>query len=267
MKGWELRKMKKYIKLYIKFLSQSVQELLSYRMTAVLVSVFGLLFFATELILGAVYFSYTDTLLSWTRKEYLLLVSSATTMNYLYQFLFISSHENLSSVIVEGELDYTLLRPVNSFLFYNFYRFDFPSMLNAVLSVGFQLYLLRDIRAGMGTILLYIGLLLLGTWFLFLMNFIVISLSFWSEKSDKLLSIPEYLMDFSARPRDIYPGAVRFVLSFVVPILLCVNSPALLIRGELHLSHVLVLIFFDLMFTGVAVLLWNKGIEKYVSSN
>ena len=108
-------------RLYKKFLSHSFQEFLIYRTTAIVTIVFGLIFFLAEFIAGIIYFNYTETIYGWVKNDYLLLISVASVISYGYQFLFTVAHENLYEFILGGELDYILIRPVNSFLFYSFF--------------------------------------------------------------------------------------------------------------------------------------------------
>jgi len=255
------------MKLYLKLVSQSFQELISYRLTATLISIFGLVFFTAEIVAGLVYYSVADNLFGLTRIEYMILIASATTMSYLYQTLFISSHENLAETIIEGELDYALIRPVNSFLYYSLYRIDFPSMINLFISIVLQVYLLKDYSISFTNVLLYICLILLGANLIFLLNQIIITLSFWIEKSQKLMAVPEYLVDFSMRPKNIYPKAIRVALFYIVPILLATNAPVLLIKHQLSTVNLLVLIISNILLACLALKMWKEGLKKYSSSN
>lgn len=76
------------LKLYSKLLSQSFQELLMYRLTGVTSVVFGLLFFSIELLTGWLLFSYTDSIIGWSRTDYFLLIITGTLITNGYQMFF-----------------------------------------------------------------------------------------------------------------------------------------------------------------------------------
>ncbi|MFV0558816.1 MAG: ABC transporter permease [Enterococcus sp.] len=255
------------IRLFKQLVAQSIQENLSYRATSIIVMIFGILFFTIEIVTGLVYFDHTDLIGGWTRNDYLLLISVSSMITYLYQTLFVVSHENLAEFIVEGELDYTFLRPVNSFYYYALNRMDFPSIINLVISIVavfvFAIhYSWTPIRA-----IFFSLFILLAVWLVFLLNQIIVTLSFWLEKSSKMLAIPEYLMDISSRPSTVYPRLMRLFFSWVIPIVLLYNAPVLVLKNEINYLFFVYILIFLIFLHSFALFLWNKGIVKYQSSN
>lgn len=254
-------------RLYKKFLSHSFQEFLIYRSTAIITIVFGLIFFLAEFIAGVIYFDYTETIYGWVKNDYLLLISVASVISYGYQFLFTVAHENLYEFILDGELDYILIRPVNSFLFYSLYRVDFPSLINLFIALCFQVFMLTKYSLNLFIIIEFTISILLSIYLVFLLNQIVITISFWKEHSSAIMGIPEYLIDFSSRPKSIYPKSIQFALIYIVPILLSINLPVLIVKGEASALSIFYIFLFDLFGTIFAIFLWKKGLKKYVSAN
>ncbi|MDO5717066.1 MAG: ABC-2 family transporter protein [Tissierellia bacterium] len=254
-------------KLYKKLLSHSFQELLSYRLTAFLITFFGILFFATEIIAGHIYFSVTDSLLGWNKLDYLILVASSTIMIHLHSTLFIASQESLVDKILEGDMDYTFVRPVSSYFFHILYRIEYSSLINLVIACIYQAYILRDVELSFLTILGFVALILLGTHMIFVLNQIVITISFWTERSEKLMAVPEYLTDFSIRPHKIYPGFVRIIFMYILPILLSINAPTLLLRGEFHGTYLIVLLIANILLGILSKFMWERGLRHYASAN
>lgn len=250
-----------------KLWSQSIQEFMAYRQTALLTFIFGILFFGIELFTGYVYFQYTDSVAGWSYNDYLLLISSSTLITYLYQSLFVVAHENLADTIVEGELDYTLLRPVHSFFFYVFYRIDIPSLLNLLLTLLVHVWILSRYTFSIGTLVLHIVSILLGTYFVFILNQLAVSVSFWKERSSKVLAIPEYLVDFASRPAPIYPRGIRLILTWGIPILTAINSPVLSIQNNLNGKSFLWFMLLILCGTWLMVYVWERGLAHYASAN
>lgn len=255
------------LKLYKQLVSQSLQENLSYKTTSLIVMIFSVLFFAIEIIVGLVLFNNTGMLGGWSKTEYFLLISTATLINSLYQFLFIVAHENLAENIIEGTLDYTFLRPVNSFYYYAFNRIDLPSLINTVLSISVIIYFAQGLNVSILNILLYSFAIMLAVWFLFLINQCVVTLSFWIEKSSKLLAFPEYLSSVASKPYTIYPKKIIFLFTWILPFFIAFNYPILILKGELHVSELLYFSFFLLILHSVTVFIWNRGVKKYQSSN
>ena len=156
------------MKIYKAMLSNSIQRILIYRTTSILIVVFGLLFYFIEMFSGTVYFSYTDNILGWTKWDYFSLITTATIIRYGYTFFFIWGSD-LSYTIVQGKLDYTLLRPLNSFWYYAFYMADFPSLINVILGIIVQGWIISRQHIGFFQIIMYILFVIIGIWFQFLM--------------------------------------------------------------------------------------------------
>ena len=120
------------VRIYKELFKQSIEEFMIYRMTASLTVLFGIMFYGIELLAGVVYFQYTDSIMGLTRTDYMILITTANIIQMGYQFLFVASHEMLEETIIEGGLDYALIRPVNSFFYYSFQRIDIASAIGVL---------------------------------------------------------------------------------------------------------------------------------------
>ena len=174
------------LKLYLQFVKQSLQEFFIYKTTALITATVGLVFFSIEIIAGIIYFEEIDLLLGWSKTDYFLLVTSANLINYIYQFIFISAHEHLSEAIIEGELDYSLVRPINSFYYYIFFRIDVGSIINLIVVSIFDLYLISKYPINLLHLLMYVLSIIIGVFTLFLLNQIAVSFSFWFERVESV---------------------------------------------------------------------------------
>ena len=254
------------MKIYKAMLSNSIQRVLIYRTTSILIVVFGLLFYFIEMFSGMVYFSYTDNILGWTKWDYFSLVTTATIIRYGYTFFFIWGSD-LSYTIVQGKLDYTLLRPLNSFWYYAFYMADFPSLINVILGIIVQGWIISRHNVGFFQVIMYILFVIIGIWFHFLMFNFSNMISFWVDKADQILWIPETLSEISSQPASIYPKWIRCLLMWLLPILTSFNLPIDIIRGKVNMVNMLWYVSLVAVFTIANYRIWHAGLKKYQSSN
>ena len=254
------------MKIYKAMLSNSIQRILIYRTTSILIVVFGLLFYFIEMFSGTVYFSYTDNILGWTKWDYFSLITTATIIRYGYTFFFIWGSD-LSYTIVQGKLDYTLLRPLNSFWYYAFYMADFPSLINVILGIIVQGWIISRQHVGFFQVIMYILFVIIGIWFHFLMFNFSNMISFWVDKADQILWIPETLSEISSQPASIYPKWIRCLLMWLLPILTSFNLPIDIIRGKVNMVNMLWYVGFVGAFTIANYRIWHAGLKKYQSSN
>ena len=254
------------MKIYKAMLSNSIQRVLIYRTTSILIVIFGLLFYFIEMFSGMVYFSYTDNILGWTKWDYFSLVTTATIIRYGYTFFFIWGSD-LSYTIVQGKLDYTLLRPLNSFWYYAFYMADFPSLINVILGIIVQGWIIFKYHIGFFQVIMYIIFVIIGIWFQFLMFNFSNMISFWVDKAEQILWIPETLSETSSQPASIYPKWIRCFLMWLLPILTSFNLPIDIIRGKVNVVNMLWFVGFVGAFTIANYRIWHAGLKKYQSSN
>ncbi len=130
-----------------------------------------------------------------------------------------------------------------------------------------KIYILTTYTFNFITIIEYVISIILATYFVFLLNQYAVSISFWKDKSSKLLAVPEYLLDFSSRPISVYPSGIQILLVWVLPILLAINLPVLIIKGETNTMLILWLFIINIVGTFLALIIWNKGTERYNSAN
>ena len=254
------------MKIYKAMLSNSIQRILIYRTTSILIVVFGLLFYFIEMFSGTVYFSYTDNILGWTKWDYFSLITTATIIRYGYTFFFIWGSD-LSYNIIQGKLDYTLLRPLNSFWYYAFYMADFPSLINVILGIIVQGWIISKYHIGFFQVIMYIIFVIIGIWFQFLMFNFSNMISFWVDKAEQILWIPETLSETSSQPASIYPKWIRCFLMWLLPILTSFNLPIDIIRGKVNVVNMLWFVGFVGAFTIANYRMWHAGLKKYQSSN
>ena len=254
------------MKIYKAMLSNSIQRILIFRTTSILIVVFGLLFYFIEMFSGTVYFSYTDNILGWTKWDYFSLITTATIIRYGYTFFFIWGSD-LSYNIIQGKLDYTLLRPLNSFWYYAFYMADFPSLINVILGIIVQGWIISKYHIGFFQVIMYIIFVIIGIWFQFLMFNFSNMISFWVDKAEQILWIPETLSETSSQPASIYPKWIRCFLMWLLPILTSFNLPVDIIRGKVNVVNMLWFVGFVGAFTIANYSIWHAGLKKYQSSN
>ncbi|MCR5640215.1 MAG: ABC transporter permease [Lachnospiraceae bacterium] len=255
------------IRVYRELIKLSVREFVIYRMTATLTVLFGLMFYGIELLAGVVYYQFTDSIMGMTRNDYMILITTANIIQMGYELLFVTSHERLEDAIIEGELDYALIRPVNSFFYYAFQRIDIASGVGLLVSVAFLCFFLRGTALTGIRVAGYIVGLFLGIWMLFLVNHNIVMLSFWVEKSSKIAGIPEYLFELASRPRGIYPSILVWILSYILPFFTAIHCPIEMLSNKGSVMGVAYYLLFLVIVSAITYLLWNKGLKKYASAS
>ena len=144
---------------------------------------------------------------------------------------------------------------------------DFPSLINVILGIIVQGWIISRQHVGFFQVIMYILFVIIGIWFHFLMFNFSNMISFWVDKADQILWIPETLSEISSQPASIYPKWIRCFLMWLLPILTSFNLPIDIIRGKVNMVNMLWYVGLVAVFTIANYRIWHAGLKKYQSSN
>ncbi|USS93519.1 ABC-2 family transporter protein [Fructilactobacillus ixorae] len=256
------------LRLYWVLVQQSFKIFLTYRLTSSLVVLFGFLFTTIEVAAGLVYYSFANRIGGLTFLQYEILIMSLTSITTTYQFLFIGAHESLATDLVAGNLDYLFFRPVASYWYYALRQLDFSSGVNLLVYLPVTLGLLASFHLSPTAWGLVFAIYVVGVWFVFALNQIVVELAFWYDQLTALNGVPEDLIAAAGRPLRIYPRWLQLILLTVIPVLALSNGIVTTTVKQRTASEMLMALA---IVTAVLLLisgrLWHRGTAHYVSAN
>ena len=214
-------------------------------------------------------FSHTQSLNGWNQHELIALVGVFFWIGGMIGFLIRPSLERFMQDIHKGTLDFILLKPVDAQLMISIQRLEIWKLIDVVLGGSLIVYAMYQLNQGLEPWhLLYFGLAM-GTGFLIVYAFWIIlaTLAFWLVRVDNLLVIFESMYEAGRWPVTIYPGWLRMILTFIIPIAFATTVPAQALVGRLNPS---VLIGAGILGVGlliVARVFWKFGIKHYTGAS
>jgi ABC-2 type transport system permease protein len=148
-------------------------------------------------------------------------------------------------------------------------RFDPWKMVDAPTGIG--MIVLGLSMAGRWPSLGQVGaalLMLVGASLtLYALWIIVVSAAFYVVRLDNLAFLFMSIFDFARWPVSIFRGALRFVFTFVIPLALMTNYPALALLGRLSPRVGAAVLAGSLGFVVLARLIWLRAIGRYTSAS
>jgi len=262
-------KMRKYIRLYSKFLQQYIKSLMEYRVDFVL----GLIGFILVQFAGVVFialiFNRIPSLDGWSFYEILFIYGFAQIprgIDHVFtDYLWIFSWKT----IVRGEFDKYLLRPINP-LFQVISESFQPDGFGEII-IGLILVVTSSIKLnlsfGILDILMMIIVILFGVFIYTSIKLAVASIAFWVKFAQSYLFMVYQLSDFAKYPMAIYPKAIRLVLIGVIPFAFTGYFPGAYFLGKGSLfTGVILTCIISIIAMIVAYRIWLIGISKYESS-
>lgn len=263
-----MKKLKWYFKLYGMFLSQYLKAVMHSRadffigfLAFFLIQFGGIAFIA-------LIFRQIPDLLGWTFYDLLFIYGFANIprgIDHMFtDYLWLLA----GNVIVNGEFDRYLLRPMHPLFQIIAQRFQ-PDGVGEVI-IGVILVVYASVKGGIEftpfKIVIFIVLILFSTLIYTSIKLILASLAFWLKRSQSILFMFYSMSDFAKYPLEIYHRFIRSFITYIVPFALTAYVPASYFLGAAELAPTLGLVMgIGILAFAFGYYLFNKGMKQYES--
>lgn len=225
---------------------------------------------AVSVVLFWVIFQNIDTINGWGFNDMIFLLGIYyLAFGIWHVFLHGASPHRIERYIVNGEFDMLLLRPYNTLKLLLMGSLDddglgdlaaglliFGYAANAVMFEWTLLSTAFILMTVAGAVLVIFSMMLIFT-----------SVGFWIVKSSFLSDLFWPIMRLVEFPLDIYNPAIRFVLTFVLPLGFMNYYPVQFFLGKTDAFYMPVLSFaIGLLMLAVSYRFWRIGIRNYTST-
>jgi len=188
---------------------------------------------AAQMILFEIIYGKVDVIQDWSRDQFFAFLATGMLINGLVEAFFMPNCANFSELIRTGNLDFALLKPIDTQFLISFESVDFAMINQVIISLGILFYSLWKLGVTITLVnfLLYLLLVVIGVVFFYSLMIALASTSIWMGRNQSLYEFWFYLTVFARYPQNFYRQAtggqfIWFVFSFLVPILLVVTVPA-----------------------------------------
>ncbi len=216
-----------------------------------------------------VVFGFTDSIAGWDKNQTLLLLGVNYVLLSLFEAFFFDGCYRLADEIRQGDLDFILLKPVNTRFLASLRHADFAMMFNVALGAALIVDSLSKLRVPLDPLsaATFLWLTLAGIGIYYSLVFSVAALTFWMGRSNNLFDLYWQLGQFGRYPGDIYRYGMRLVLMTVLPMIVVTNFPARALFEGLPFAwtaYATGLCVLGMILSGV---LWRRGLERYRSAS
>ncbi len=181
----------------------------------------------------------------WGEAEFFVFLATTWFINSLVQTFFMPNAEEFSELIRTGNLDFALLKPIDTQFLISFRRMDWSSLSNMITAGGLMAISVMRLTSrpeqpliiGPVTVVLYVFYVVCGVAILYSVMIVLSSTSIWLGRNQSLYDFWFYITNFSRYPMEIYyrgwGKGLWFVFTFLVPVLVVVNVPARILARPL----------------------------------
>jgi ABC-2 type transport system permease protein len=216
-----------------------------------------------------VLYSLTQSIGGWNVWEMVILLGTNHIINQLFEAFFFDNCTKLVDQIRLGDLDFVLVKPINSQFMVSLRYTDYASITNSMAGfamIGFALHKLGTTITPV-EVLLFLLLVLNGISILYAMMFCLSIMTFWIGRASNLFELYYQLTQFTRYPGEIYRFGLRIVLLTAIPMLVVSNFPAKVLKGGLLSDDMLYGCAIGVSFLLATVWVWNLGLKRYRSAS
>ena len=197
------------------------------------------LWFCSQILLFKIIFHNVQHITpGWNEYQYFAFMATGMLINAVIEALFMPNMANFSELIRTGNLDFALLKPIDTQFLISFEKMDLAMLNQILLSVGLLIYAISnlptgtEVRVTVGSVALYMLFVAVGVTILYSLMISLASTAIWFGRNQGLYDFWFYITVFARYPRSIYQTAtpagdvIRFVFTFILPILVVVTVPS-----------------------------------------
>lgn len=209
--------------------------------------------------------------------EILVFVGTFVTLTGFYAGIFMMNFFQLSGLVRDGSFDTILVKPVSVQFFATFRRSDLgPFLLDTIagvvmVSIGLARLGAFDINSAFDALSLVAGA---AGWALFVASgsavayalwLLPMTLVFFVVRADAIMGFTDSFWDFNNVPMIVYNNVGRAIGTFVIPMFVITNFPALFALGRMTPLQFVWGLVAPFIFVALSSLAWKRSIRHYAS--
>ena len=254
-----------YLRLLRVFFRVNIAGELAYRINFFVNLFQSVLGLGTALAGFAIIFSFTDSLGGWRPDEILALVGVYVLIGGIIRFAIQPGMEQLIQSVRDGTFDFTLTKPEDAQLITTISRIGIWEIINIFL--GFSLLVIALVQLG-GRIgglqaIEFVAMLLTGSVIIYSFFLILATLAFWLVRVENILTIFQSMYEAGRWPISLYPGWLRYGLTFVVPVAFATTIPVEALTSRLNWGTLLVAFILAVVLFLASRAFWKLGLRHY----
>ncbi len=260
---------RKYLKLWLAFFRNCLTRDMEFKVNFIGDLFIDAIFYGSMYFFWSIIFSYVDVLGDFNQQAVVIFLIVMYLTDTVFVFFFGGNTFILNTMVVKGELDFVLIKPVNSQFFLSLRYVASYSIISFIILSSLLIKLVYDYHGFISIFnsLIFMVSFILGILIFYCFEFIISCLVFWYRNFSVGGWLASEMTKYSRRPDSIYQGKFRRIVFTIFPMAMITSVPArILIFGpELYLvvSQIIITIIFLL----ITNLIWNRGLKLYESAS
>lgn len=209
-----------------------------------------------------------DNFVGYSRVEVIWFFLVFNLIDISIQFLFRGVY-HFRHLVVSGNFDLELLKPLPSFFRPLFGHIDIMDFITLIPLTGFSIWYVihHQLASGPASVIYFLLLFAASLFIGFAFHLLVSSVCILTTEIDHLVWIYRDVTAMARFPTDIYRGAVRFLVVFVIPVVLLITFPAKAMLGLISPLQVALSLAISLILAALSLKFWYWSLKHYSSAS
>jgi ABC-2 type transport system permease protein len=253
------------VRLALTFLRVGVMNEVQYRANFFVQLVQSLLTIATGLTALALVFSHTDELGGWTRPQLLAVMGVFTMVGGMIRSVIQPNMQRVVEDVREGRLDFALTKPADAQVLISVRDVRLWQLTDVL--VGLVVLIVALVQIGNAvswrSLIAFVGLLIVGLISVYCFWLMLASASFWLVRMNEVQELFDGIYRAGQYPVGIYPGWLKYGLTFLVPLAFAVTVPSEAATGRLTWQAVAIAVCSASALILISRWFWRRGLRRY----
>ena len=217
---------------------------------------------------AALYFRHTPQLGGWDYWDVIVLLGVFNALAGVVESVLRPGIGHLPTDVRSGALDLVLVRPVDAQFYVSFRRLDVWRFADVVLGLGLSGYAL--VHTGRvpdaGRLVAFVVTFAVAIAVVYAIWVTLMSFAFWFVAVENMAALFDSVFDAARYPVTAYPGALRFLFVYLIPIAWTTTIPASALTGRLGSALALWAMAVGIAVLAASRLLWRVALRRYTSA-
>ena len=219
----------------------------------------------TALVVLKLVYSHTDELNGWSETELQVVMGIQILLGGLIKMSIQPNMERLMNEVRDGKLDFALTKPEDSQVLVSVRDVRIWRAVDVIAGAAVLVYGMAGLETelGAGDVLLFLGMLAVGTVTIYCFWLVIATLAFWIVNVWEIIELFQGIYLAGRFPVSIYPGWLRFGVTFLVPLAFAITVPAEAVTSRLEWSTVGLAVGFCAALFVFTRWWWGFGLRRY----
>ena len=261
--------LRKYLKVYKKFLHTSLASELEYKTNIIIDLITAILSLIGSIFLLSIFFQNSGSIGGWEFEEALIIQGIYTILNGITNTWFNPNLTEIVKHIREGTLDFVLLKPIDSQFFISLKRINPSGFLEIMLGFCLLLFCIRinEINFNLSFLTFSLITIICSIAILYSLWFFISTTTIWFVKTWNATEVLRSFLYIGRFPLNSFSFSLRIFFSVFIPIAFITTIPSEVFLGVSQAWKILLEVIVAMIFLTSSRNFWLFALKFYTSAS